>query len=167
MGPTWGPSGPCRPQMGPMLAPWTLFSRTLYLGSDPRGLGVKQKKYGSHKIFHVYRIDNFVVTYFCYISVVTGQRVNILWWQIYTSCHYSHCIHVFLLYACNFFVIYCTSQENHHSSHFVVLSSLFSLQWRHNECDGVSNHQPHGWLLSRLFRRRSKKTSKLRITDLC
>ena len=26
MGPTWGPSGSCRPQMGPMLAPWTLLS---------------------------------------------------------------------------------------------------------------------------------------------
>ena len=23
MGPTWGPSGSCRPQLGPMLAPWT------------------------------------------------------------------------------------------------------------------------------------------------
>ena len=26
MGPTWVPPGPCRPQMGPMLAPWTLLS---------------------------------------------------------------------------------------------------------------------------------------------
>ena len=26
MGPIWGPSGSCRPQMGPMLAPWTLLS---------------------------------------------------------------------------------------------------------------------------------------------
>ena len=26
MGPTWGPPGSCRPQMGPMLAPWTLIS---------------------------------------------------------------------------------------------------------------------------------------------
>ena len=26
MGPTWGPPGFCRPQMGPMLAPWTLLS---------------------------------------------------------------------------------------------------------------------------------------------
>ena len=25
MGPTWGPPGSCRPQMGPMLAPWTLL----------------------------------------------------------------------------------------------------------------------------------------------
>ena len=42
-----------------------------------------------------------------------------------------------------------------------------SLQWRHNDQDGVSNHQPHGCLLNRLFRRRSKKTSKLRVTGLC
>ena len=26
MGPTWGPPGPCRPQIGPMLAPRTLLS---------------------------------------------------------------------------------------------------------------------------------------------
>ena len=25
MGPTWGPPGTCRPQLGPMLAPWTLL----------------------------------------------------------------------------------------------------------------------------------------------
>ena len=42
-----------------------------------------------------------------------------------------------------------------------------ALQWRHNGCDGVSNHQPHRCLLNRLFRRRSKKTSKLRVTGLC
>ena len=42
-----------------------------------------------------------------------------------------------------------------------------SLQWRHNERDGVSNHQPHHCLLSRLFKRRSKETSKLRVNGLC
>ena len=42
-----------------------------------------------------------------------------------------------------------------------------SLQWRHSERDGVSNHQPHDCLLNRFFRRRSKKTSKLRVTSLC
>ena len=40
------------------------------------------------------------------------------------------------------------------------------LHWRHNDHDGVSNHQPHGCLLNRLFRRTSKKTSKLRVTGL-
>ena len=36
MGPTWGPPGTCRPQMGPMLAPWTLLSGTFSSGlNDP------------------------------------------------------------------------------------------------------------------------------------
>ena len=42
-----------------------------------------------------------------------------------------------------------------------------TLQWRHNGCDGVSNHQPHDCLLNRLFRSRSKKTSNFRVTGLC
>ena len=42
-----------------------------------------------------------------------------------------------------------------------------SLPWRYHELAGVSNHQPHGCLLNRLFTRRSKKTSKLRVTGLC
>ena len=50
-----------------------------------------------------------------------------------------------------------------------LLGSLIdrtTLQWRHIERDGVSNHQPHDCLLNRLFRRRSKKTAKLRVTGL-
>ena len=42
-----------------------------------------------------------------------------------------------------------------------------TLQWRHNGHDSISNHQPHDCLLNHLFRRRSKKTSKLRATGLC
>ena len=42
-----------------------------------------------------------------------------------------------------------------------------TLRWRHNDHAGVSNHQPHGCLLNRLFRRKSKETSKLRVTGLC
>ena len=41
------------------------------------------------------------------------------------------------------------------------------LQWRHNEHDGVPNHQCLDWLLNRLFRRRPMKTSKFRVTGLC
>ena len=42
-----------------------------------------------------------------------------------------------------------------------------TLQWHHNGRNGVSNHQPHHCLLNRLFRFRSKKTPKLRVTGLC
>ena len=45
--------------------------------------------------------------------------------------------------------------------------SVLTLQWRPNGRDSVLNHQPHDCLLNRLFRRRSKKTSKLRVTGLC
>ena len=53
---------------------------------------------------------------------------------------------------------------------FVVIPLLrcsFPLQWRHNGRDRVSNHQPHDCFLNHLFRHRSKKTSKLRVTGLC
>ena len=44
---------------------------------------------------------------------------------------------------------------------------ISSLQWRHNEHSIVSNHQPNDCLLNCLFRRRSRKTLKLRVTGLC
>ena len=42
-----------------------------------------------------------------------------------------------------------------------------ALHWRHNGHGSVSNHQPHDCLLNRLFRRRSKKKLKLRVTGFC
>ena len=42
-----------------------------------------------------------------------------------------------------------------------------SLQLHHNDHNGVSNHQPHGCLLHRLLRLKSKKTSMLRVTGFC
>ena len=53
------------------------------------------------------------------------------------------------------------------SKHVRHVLRIHSLQWRHHGRDGVSNHQPHHHLLNRLFRRRSKKASKLRVTGLC
>ena len=42
-----------------------------------------------------------------------------------------------------------------------------TLPWRHKERDGVSNHRRLDCLPNRLFRRRSNKTPKLRVTGLC
>ena len=67
-----------------------------------------------------------------------------------------------MYYSCNYLKDWLSSADAKLS--FYV---LISLHWRHNDHDGVSNHQPHGCLLNRLFRRRSKKTSKLRVTGLC
>ena len=46
------------------------------------------------------------------------------------------------------------------------ISWNITLQWRHNGRDGISNHHSHDYLLNRLFRCRSKKTSKLRVIGL-
>ena len=55
-----------------------------------------------------------------------------------------------------------------HDSHASIsLPQQSALQWSHKEADGVSNYQPHDRILNRLFRRRSKKTSKLHVTGLC
>ena len=48
----------------------------------------------------------------------------------------------------------------------VIEMKHWSLQWRHDERDGVLNHRRLHWLLNRFSRRRSKKTSKIRVTDL-
>ena len=49
----------------------------------------------------------------------------------------------------------------------MVMWKSYSLHWRHNGRDCVLNPQPYDCLLNRLFRRRSKKTSKLCVTGLC
>ena len=69
--------------------------------------------------------------------------------------------------------MYKDSQETYMYS-FVANNSLghtrvlsLSLQWHHNERDGVSDRRRLDCFLNRLFRRRSKKASKLRVSGLC
>ena len=56
-------------------------------------------------------------------------------------------------------------------SNFILVNNYqynaLPLRWRYNGRDSVSNHQPRDCLLNHLFRRRSKKTSKRRVTGLC
>ena len=61
-------------------------------------------------------------------------------------------------------LLFCCSDI---TSIFTQVFLGYSFRWRHNGRDGVSNHQPDDCLLNRLFRHRSKKRSKLRVTSLC
>ena len=49
----------------------------------------------------------------------------------------------------------------------VLADCIITLRWRHNGHGGVSNQQRLHCLLNCWFRRRSKKTSKFRVTGLC
>ena len=59
VGPTWGPPGADRTQVGPMLAPWILLSGLLLLWSAtdqiyPHSSGLLHGHWGNHKIFLSY-----------------------------------------------------------------------------------------------------------------
>ena len=59
------------------------------------------------------------------------------------------------------------SSKFSHGTTLMFSIHQWSLLWPHNDRDCVSNHQPHDCILNRSFRRRSLKTSKLRVTGLC
>ena len=89
----------------------------------------------------------------------------------------SLCVHTFVVHCqplcpkkhvCYTFILSIISCViSHRSIPRIYTHNNHTLRWRHNERDYVSNHQPRHCLLNRLFGRRSKKTSKLRVTGLC
>ena len=62
------------------------------------------------------------------------------------------------------FLKICTA---HHAFLFGVDIRLLYIKVTPQRSRWFSNHQPHDCLVNRLFRHRSKKTSKLRVTGLC
>ena len=102
--------------------------------------------------------------YYIYIMYIIYPQVTIypIYLFIGLSTRFVSTIRVSLCFfvQCN---IKITSRQNYEKEH----SNCDTLQWRHNGHDDVSNHQPHDCLLNRLFRRRSKETSKLRVKGLC
>ena len=152
IGTTWGPPGSCRSHMGPMLAPWTLLSALL-------------RKYLTNKTLHTEhpkiwrRFDMETVTTLLDLSDGICHKVSVM---ICICCSPEQ---VRLPVICDSCVtsLWWFTQAVYTLLYFVVIS----LQWRHNGRDSVSNQQPHDCFLNRLFRHRSKKISKLRVTGLC
>ena len=103
------------------------------------------------------------------LQQICGNQVP-HWVKYRTICNYSsvlfyqHLTH-WVLGGVAVIIYY---REDKYLEYFLwTLPSFKSLHWRHNGHDSVSNHQPNDCLLNRLFRCRSKKTSKLRVTGLC
>ena len=96
-------------------------------------------------------------SWFCCLSIFF---INQLYFCAWNLCHLGQ-VHV----------VRCMLHHVSYQSRvlrYISLGELFlPLRWRHHERDGFSNHQPHDCLPTRLFRRRSKITSKLRVTALC
>ena len=112
----------------------------------------------------IIKTNNQVFINFCsYILVPPTYRG-----KLYNFTYNAHDKH-YLLQVCGHLRV--AKDENEYVSFNLYRRFLKkftgTLQWRHNERDGVSNHQPHDCLFTLLFRHRSKKTSKLRVTGLC
>ena len=86
------------------------------------------------------------------------------------------CPHLFFIYKFYWSGLYYR-KESHSASlnqtdyHYFPTKCVCAMHTRihysNNECNGVSNHRRLDCLLNCLFMRRSKRTSKLRVTGLC
>ena len=83
------------------------------------------------------------------------------WYKVYCK-KFTYQIQLKAIHLCIFAQSFALAPL-HKSNKYLRLS----LHYRHKGHDGVSNNQPHHCLLNRLFGRRSKKTSKLRVIGLC
>ena len=95
------------------------------------------------------------------LLTIFGQGVIISWHYIFTPDH--------IWWGGDYIVTFFTPEDIWWGGDYIAILQYHfwhSLLWRHNGRDSISNHQPHDCLLSRSFRRRSKKTSKLRVTGL-
>ena len=110
-----------------------------------------------HIIWHC-KILHYTITVFNCITYTIIQNTTVCEWPIIYACFIQPTQYQFMKITENGDILPFSK---------TIHWKWNSLRWRHNGRDSVSNHQPHHCLLNRLFRRRSKKTSKLRVTGLC
>ena len=88
MGPTWGPPESCRPQIGPILAPWTLLSQVLSIWSEEMLFygAVNQQRWIPHPMHFL----------------MLGMNDDMSWWntEVMNNVHHSFAIG-YILYICN------------------------------------------------------------------
>ena len=163
MWPTWGPPGSCRPQMGPMMALWTLLSEYVISCST-------FSVWANHNGFDRYWVDAYdPAGNGSYMQSHTGLPLTYFNWQSGEPNYLS-------LEKCAWMSVQdnkwmndrCTDSMSVMCEHWFLRSLWWnvihigtnrqrlwanivslSLQWRHNEHDGVSDHQPHDFLLNR------------------
>ena len=113
------------------------------------------------RCFCVFDFCVFFVLFCCYFN--TFPWMETLYFDSYFAgtCYYgsnkSQLIPVMIL----------ASRRNWPIPGLMMTQFSGALQWRHNECDGVSNNRSLRCLFKCWFRRRLKKTSKHRVTGLC
>ena len=181
MGPTWVPPGSRWPQVGPMLAPWTLLSG---VATDCSFHSVATFPCFYWRCLWWYmtfsracnKAPNFGI-----IVCAIGYSIFCLWLRIDAEDSVQAVVGCWLTWTMwisnalqrTLFEVpfVATTQVNNSCSagnHLWACNTgaIYLSQWRHHGRDSVSNHQPYDCLLKRLVKE-SKKTTKLCVTGLC
>ena len=95
------------------------------------------------------------------------QRFSQNTWQVTIEFHSVSYLTMSLLYWSTVRYDWRPSIKNGQRNNIERWNWFLPLRWRYDERDGVSNHLPLDYLVNRLFRRRSTKTSTLHVTGLC
>ena len=80
MGPTWGPPGSCRPQMGPMLAPWNCYQGLIWSESTRWFLsfGIRKSLGARITLMHTAMWDGWANDY--HVTHLQNKTVkNVIW----------------------------------------------------------------------------------------
>ena len=118
MGPTRGPPGSYRPQMGPMLTPWTFLSRGFVCavcsgcrrGSQSQ-LRIIMEHGGESKVIFVESQND--VTHQELMSFIYGMALEAFCDLIsFISLNFGMCVSLFYIYRCRFLQIYINWQNS-------------------------------------------------------
>ena len=104
---------------------------------------------------HIFMINN--------TSSIHDWDENIFPWV----CHASFVTPLVEHHNCCSWIYQYRMVTTYHFMAWLLIGWQHTLQLRHNDHNGISNHQPYSCLLNRLFRHRLKKTAKLHVTGLC
>ena len=145
-GPTWGPPGSCRPQMGPMLAPWTLLSgivwrfwnsvQTSMMHNITESLHRTHCEHTLHTLYQyicVWYLEEITVFLHCLLgkSFKRGRSINLSftgdWKNEWFAC-------VWL--ANHFLIDYCIGKMPQFNSHFNHQGQWQMTKWRCMYCSG-------------------------------
>ena len=144
-------------------SPTMLHKKIVVYNSRPWGLLAYCVLWGISKWGVLSYFETSSSNFWRNIYIFSKLVSNTYWWYCDISMHFW-CL---LIFFCNAGTLCRWSSLYSYSGNRPLPRILLTLRWRHNERDSVSNHQPHDFLLNRLFRRKSKKISKICVTGLC
>ena len=135
MGPTWGPRGSCRPQMGPMWAPWTLLSGMLWSHHETNNWAEDEPSTFHSCICIIQFLKWTIIKPILQPALKRIPQVEQFWWSLFSLCNHVTLYGLVsprLLHSLNDHIKSSHSfKHGCNNGRWVVLYALVSPQWSH------------------------------------